>query len=108
MRRSPIDPPKRQEVEAEVKRLLDMHLYKEGGHAIKKMRNENVTRMEIIYILRHGGRVPRKDQRNSDGTAWKYAFEGSTVDGRRLRVVVFVEDGRVEVVTAIDLERGIA
>jgi hypothetical protein len=61
-----------------------------------------VSAPDIEYALERGHPVPRRDRYDEGPAAWSYCFEGPTVDGEPLRVVVAFEDWML-VVTVVRL-----
>lgn len=70
-------------------------------HAIMRMRERNVTAPELEYVLIHGFHNPKKDERAEKD--WKYAIEGKTIDLKKLRIIVLLENDML-IVTVIDLD----
>ena len=62
-----------------------------------------ITRQDILHVLLHGWREPRKDSFNHATGHWNYAMPGPDISERTLRVIVAVVD-RVIVVTAMEIE----
>lgn len=73
-------------------------------HALQRLQQREVTVLEVIYILEHGFHERRKDQFNQEFGNWVCAIRGKTLDARKLRVAVVVDDGAL-VITVIDLDR---
>lgn len=74
-------------------------------HARQRCSERNVSAPDIESALETGRYVPRRDRYDEPSGAWSYCFEGPTVDGERLRVVVAFEDWML-VVTVVRLDGG--
>lgn len=102
-------PPKRPDVQAEVRRLLDRGLYCETAHAMRRMRWRKVTPGHVKHVLRQGVRSEERDEYDEEEAAWEYVIEGSAPDYGRLRVVFSVKEAPplpgtwVVVITAVDI-----
>jgi hypothetical protein len=83
---------------------LDAGRYLDTRHSIERQREREITRVEVIYVLRHGFHERKKDKFEALHQAWNYAIRGKTVDGRDLRVIVSFDDSDMLIITAIDLE----
>ncbi len=74
-------------------------------HADQRMSKRGIIKPEVEYVLKNGHHEAKKDHFNEAYRSWDYAIKGLTVDGRRLRIVVAMEQPNVLVVTAIDLDK---
>ena len=77
-------------------------------HAVERMDQRSITRMDVTRVLNTGHHEKKKDEYHSEHGSWAYAIRGEDIDGRALRLVVSFEetnDGKsVLVVTVIDLD----
>lgn len=74
-------------------------------HATSRMREREIIKPEVEYVLKNGFHEARKDQFNAEFSGWDYAIRGKTVDERSLRIVIAVVRPNVLIVTAIDLDK---
>jgi hypothetical protein len=108
-------PAKDPEIESKVQKLLEANLYHPTGHAKERLDLRQVTILEVRYILKKGAREKKKDAfhiRDDWGNEinrWSYAYKNKTLDGRRLRVCVSLDETKSKpllIVTVIDLLEG--
>jgi len=99
-------PPKHEDVPLLVKQyVVDSGRYLDTRHATERRKQLQITRPEVVYVLRHGRHEKRKDEFKEEHGAWTYAIRGKTVDGRNLRVCVSLDNGAdMLIITAIDLD----
>jgi len=90
---------------ARVKRAIAAGDFLDTTHAVARRSERFISRPEILQVLRNGWHEKNKDQYREEYHSWNYAIRGVTVDGRELRIVVSFEEGRLLIVTAIDLEK---
>lgn len=76
------------------------------AHQKQRERERNITRAEVLYVLKRGhinserGGFDLRLQRD------KYAIWGRTIDGRALEIIVaFDQEDRLEIITTYDLEK---
>jgi len=62
-----------------------------------------VTRVEYLYILRHGFHEKAKGKFDLAYDAWNYAIRGKTVDRRNLRVIVSFDEENMLIITVIEV-----
>ena len=74
-------------------------------HALERMAERSILRLEVEYVLKNGHHEKRKDAFDEAFDIRNYSINGKTVDDKKLRVVVSFETPNFIVVTAIDLER---
>ena len=73
-----------------------------GNHAIKRMRERNISIPEIESVLERGSHNAKKDTKSDNGN-WKYSVDGKTFDKRNLRICLLFE-GDMFIITVIDLD----
>lgn len=73
-------PPKRPEVQAEVRRLLDAGHYYEEEHALQRMAERGIFSRQVRYVLRHGRRDASRDTFDKRTDSWRYVIEGQEPD----------------------------
>lgn len=76
------------------------------AHSDVRGKERHATRPEIEYVLKSGHREESKDEYKSEYGAWNYAIRGRTVDGKDLRVAVFLADGGIYVKVATVIVKG--
>jgi len=78
-----------------VSRVLDAVAtgrYRILPHARQRCTEREVAAADIEQALERGRHVPARDRFDAPSASWSYCFEGSSVDGDALRVVVAFED----------------
>lgn len=88
-----------------VQRCLEDGRYLDTYHSCSRSGERNITRPEILQVLKTGRHEKRKDKWDERHEAWCYAIRGKTVDKRELRVVVSFDENYLLIITAIGLER---
>jgi hypothetical protein len=97
-------PEKHQNLMQLIKACVESGDYRDTTHAKDRKGGRNILRTEIEFVLKNGHHVPRKDQFDELFQAWNYAIEGSTVDRRKLRIIVSFNDvTKMLIITVIDL-----
>jgi hypothetical protein len=96
-------PPKIDRLLERVREALDAGQFLDTVHTTERQAERQITRLEMLYVLRHGWPEKRKDVFDPRYHAWNYAIRGKTIDGRHLRVVVSFEDNGLLIITAIAL-----
>lgn len=74
-------------------------------HAIDRQNERKITRPEVLYVLRNGYHEKAKDKFESQFQSWNYSIKGTTIDQRKLRVIVSFDEEGMLIVTAIELDR---
>ncbi len=104
MRRPP-RPKKHENVTGRIRDLAAQGKYLETRHAAQRMRERQITRMEVQYVLKTGRHEPRKDQFSEDFKEWAYAIRGYVLDrDKELRIAAVINEEHVLVITAIHLD----
>ncbi len=97
-------PPKMDRLLERIREALETGRFLDTVHTRQRQTERQITRPDMLYVLRHGWHEQRKDVFDHRYHAWNYAIRGKTVDGRSLRVVVsFAEDTQLLLITAIAL-----
>lgn len=86
-----------------MREALDAGRFFDTVHTTQRQAERQITRTEMLHVLRHGWHEKRKDVFDPRYHAWNYAIRGKTIDGRQLRVVVSFEDTDLLIITAIAL-----
>ena len=84
------------------------------SHANKRIRDRNISELDVIYLLsgRKGygrKRNKRKDifepiSINENSQDWKYCIEGNDIDGYSLRVIITFTDDLMPIITVIRID----
>ena len=69
-------------------------------HARQRCRERDVSAMDIEFVLAHGHRAKARDRFAPSLRRWSYGFEGRTIDGNQLRVIVAILE-RLGIVTVV-------
>lgn len=89
-----------------IRSCVEAGQYLDTTHAEERKGQRAVLRTEIEYALKNGRHVPSRDKFEELYEAWNYAIEGSTVDRRKLRVIVsFDATTKLLIITVIDLSK---
>ena len=97
-------PPKIRNLLETIRKCLYDGRYLDTRHAFQRQGERNITRPEIVAMLRSGFHEARKDQFDEVHGAWNYAIRGKTMDARTLRVIVSFDENNMLIITAIHLE----
>ena len=92
----------RQRLLAAVAEAISTGKYRILPHARQRCTERDDSAPDIENALERGHPVPRRDRYDEGVADWSYCFEGPTVDGDPLRVVVAF-DGWMLVVTVVRL-----
>ncbi|APJ04107.1 DUF4258 domain-containing protein [Silvanigrella aquatica] len=71
-------------------------------HARLRTKERKVLPKDIECALLNGKRTKKRDRQDALLKTWSYAFEGSTIDKRELRVIVTIDD-LLKIVTVVIL-----
>ncbi|MEO6406816.1 MAG: DUF4258 domain-containing protein [Ferruginibacter sp.] len=74
-------------------------------HARCRMLCRHITETEVKDMLVHGAINYKKSELQGDDCSKKYAVEGNSIDGQRLRIVFAPCANEVTVVTCIDINQ---
>ena len=69
-------------------------------HALQELIDEDFYLSDAVQVI-YGSF--RNFQYNADQSHVRYAFDGKTIDGRILRVIVFIQHGRVKIKTCYEI-----
>ena len=83
-----------------IQRKLNQDLFSFSEHFLDELANEN---FEIDDALRVVRKPVRRYSYTDDKSHARYAFEGYSNDGRMLRVIVFLSQGKVRFKTAYQI-----
>ena len=96
-------PPKIESLLSVVRRCLDQGRYLDTRHAFQRQAQRDITRAEVIHVLRNGFHEKRKDKFDGTFRCWNYAIRGKTIDKKELRIIVSFDKSNMLIITAIDL-----
>ena len=88
----------------QIRLCIEKGSYLDTRHAIDRQNERQITRPEILYVLKNGYHEKRKDKFDESYNSWNYSVRGKTVDRRELRVIVSFDESGMLIITAIDLE----
>ncbi len=89
---------------AAIKAHLAADKYLDTRHAFQRQLQRDVTRPEIEFVLTNGHHEPSRDRWDEAYRSWSYAIEGQTQEGRKLRVIVAIdEETGTLIITVVDL-----
>jgi len=71
-------------------------------HARIRCTQREVSAADIEYALEKGRRIKKRDRFDQELQRWSYAYEGNSIDGKPLRVIItFIQ--KLAVVTVVKL-----
>ncbi len=97
-------PPKHPDLMNAIKACLDAGQYLDTRHAGERGQERQITRPEVLFVLRNGFHEGKKDEFKELYQAWNYAVRGRTIDRRELRIAVSFDESGLLIITAIDLK----
>jgi hypothetical protein len=105
----PVKTPKlaRQDLLDRVSRAVGTGEYRILPHARQRCDERRVSAPDIEAALMDGRYVPRRDRYDERHHDWSYCFEGASVDGNPLRVVVAFEDWMLVVTVVLMGQDGV-
>jgi hypothetical protein len=93
----------RTELLRRVQEALTTGQYRVLPHARQRCSERDVSALDVENVLEAGRHVSHRDRYDDHADAWSYCFEGSSVDGDPLRVVVAFDDWML-IVTVVRLD----
>lgn len=97
-------PPKICNLLEAIRKCIKEGRYRDTRHAFQRQVKRDITRSEVLHVLRTGFHEARKDKFDTAHEAWNYSIRGKTVDGKGMRVVVSFDENMMLIITAISLE----
>lgn len=83
------------------------------SHALKRMKERNITELAILSILAcDKGATRRRNKRkdaledisiNEPAQDWKYCIEGEFLDSKTIRIIVTFSDNKMPIITVINI-----
>lgn len=89
-----------------VRQCLEEGRYLDTRHALVRKYERNITRLEILQVLKTGFHEKKKDYFDQIHNSWNYSIRGKTVDSRELRIIVSFDNDNILIITAIHLKWG--
>lgn len=74
-------------------------------HALCRMECRSISKQEILEVLKKGTINYKKSSLQKDDCSKKYALEGNSRDGQRIRIIVAPCKEELTIVTCIDLNK---
>ena len=74
-------------------------------HALCRMEYRSISKQEILEVLKKGTINYKKSSLQKDDCSKKYALEGNSRDGQRIRIIVAPCKEELTIVTCIDLNK---
>lgn len=86
-----------------IRQCVENGHYLDTRHATDRQAERQMTRPEVLQVLRNGYHEKRKDRYEERYQAWNYSVRGKTIDRRELRIIVSFDEDNLLIITAIDL-----
>ncbi len=96
-------PEKIPDVMAVIRTCIEAGRYLDTRHAFERQGERQITRPELLYVLKTGHHEKKKDQFEERFRSWNYSVRGKTVDRRPIQVVISFDENGMLIITAIDL-----
>jgi len=79
------------------------------AHAKKRLKDRNVTDIEVLDILENKERCKRKRNKKKDSYIkghqdWNYCIEGVDLDGEKIRIIISFNEELMLIITVIRLK----
>lgn len=84
------------------------------SHANQRIRERNISELDVIYLLSGKKGFGRKRNKTKDifeelsiyekSSDWKYCIEGNDIDGHRLRVIITFAENLMPIITVIRID----
>lgn len=89
-----------------IRTFVEEGRYLDTRHAAQRQDERQISRPEILYVLKNGHHEKTKDKFDELHGAWNYSVRGKTVDRRELRIIVsFDKPSRMLIITALELKK---
>jgi hypothetical protein len=73
------------------------------SHAELRESQRDINRAEVEQAIRSGSHIKKRDQFDEVHKCWKYCIEGKTLDKRKIRVVLTIDDDGLMVITIFEI-----
>jgi hypothetical protein len=80
---------------------LQEGVYVDTRHAASRQVERQISRLEVLFVLRNGRREPKRDRFDRHSSTWSYAIRGLTIDRRDVRIIVAFEGEILMIITTI-------
>lgn len=99
-------PPKIPNLLKVVKACIESGRYRSCLHLEQREMERNITRREVLYVLKTGFHEQKEDDFDEAYQDWHYAVRGKTVDERDLRVFIsFDKETMMIIITTFEINR---
>ncbi len=85
----------------EIRLCLEKGHYNFSKHALKRMSERKADLQDVIHVLKNGHYDQTKDTWDNKYQTWNYSIVGTSVDQKKLRIVVNIDESFMIVVTVI-------
>lgn len=87
-----------------IKTCIESGRYRSCLHLEQRERERNITRREVLHVLRHGFHEKKEDDFDEAFQTWNYSIRGKTVDQRELRIfVTFERETMMIIITTFEI-----
>jgi len=79
-------------------------------HAYDRLKNRNVSDIDVLDILENKPKRKRKRNKSKDiflpgFSDWNYCIEGNDLDGKKIRIIISFDDELILVITVIRIDK---
>ncbi len=79
-------------------------------HAHDRLKDRNVSDIEVLDILENKPKLKRKRNKSKDVffpgfSDWNYCIEGTDLDGKKIRIIVSFDQNMMLVITVIRIDK---
>lgn len=96
-------PPKLENINAKAKHCIATGLYRYTAHAEIRKYQRMITEEDALYVIENGSRAPVKDDFCDIYQAWKYGFEGNTLQEELICVIIGFHENMLLIITVINI-----
>ena len=97
-------PPKIDDLLSVIKTCIEAGRYFSCLHLEQREDERNITRREVLHVLRNGFHEKKEDDFDEGYRVWHYAIRGKTLDNRDLRVFVsFDKESFMIIITTFEI-----
>jgi len=106
MKQKKIRPPKVSNLLKFIRECIDSGRYRSCLHLEQREVERNITRREVLYVLKTGFHEQKEDDFDEVYNNWHYAVRGKSLDDRDLRIFVsFDEETMMIIITTFEIQR---
>lgn len=66
----------------QIQLCIESGAYLDTRHAIQRQKERQISRLDILHVLKNGYHEKRKDKFDEQHKAWNYAVRGRNIDRR--------------------------